>query len=244
MAEKSNSDLGAVMVIVVISTVCAVGLAMVKSATAERIKESKAKAETEAIAKVLPEGCEAKVEDKLFLEAGAWVKFDAAKHNEADKAARVAYPAFKGSELCGIALKTKSTTGYSGVITLLVGYKNFADAKDMRIHRIFVLEQNETPGLGAKIVDGQSDDPETWKDQPLKVFGANFWDRPVVRMTFEVKKPAEYKPFDPKGQAKDIDVAAITASTISSKAVTLAVKEGTELVTKTLDGLRKAATSK
>lgn len=67
-----------------------------------------------------------------------------------------AYPAKKGGELVGTAIKTYTIKGYSGLIWLMVGLK-----PDGTIHNISVLEHKETPGLGTKM------DEPSYKNQYL-----------------------------------------------------------------------------
>lgn len=56
------------------------------------------------------------------------------------------FPAKKGAELIGIAIKTKSSKGYSGEISIMVGFNMRGE-----IQNIFVIEHKETPGLGSKM---------------------------------------------------------------------------------------------
>lgn len=56
------------------------------------------------------------------------------------------FPAKKGSELIGVAVRTKSGKGYSGNIWLMVGLNPKGD-----IINIQVIEHQETPGLGSKM---------------------------------------------------------------------------------------------
>ena len=56
------------------------------------------------------------------------------------------FPAKKGEELIGMAIKTKSSKGYSGDIWIMVGF-----AMNGEIQNIFVIEHKETPGLGSKM---------------------------------------------------------------------------------------------
>jgi len=56
------------------------------------------------------------------------------------------FPARKGGELVGVAIKTKSGKGYSGDIFIMVGFNLTGD-----IQNIFVIEHKETPGLGSKM---------------------------------------------------------------------------------------------
>ena len=63
------------------------------------------------------------------------------------------YPAFKNGELTGIAVKTWTMKGFSGLIRLMVGFDEMGN-----IINISVLEQKETPGLGTKMADAEFKD--------------------------------------------------------------------------------------
>jgi electron transport complex protein RnfG len=74
------------------------------------------------------------------------------------------YPARKGGELVGMAIKTFTNNGFTGYFSLMVGFK-----PDGSIHNISVMEQNETPGLGTKMKEPGFKDqfkgkiPGVWK---------------------------------------------------------------------------------
>lgn len=96
------------------------------------------------------------------------------------------YPAKKDNMIVGYAVSTYSKKGFSGNINLVAGFK-----PDGTIINITVLEQKETPGLGAKMTGA------TFKDQ------------------FNGKNPAD---FSLKVKKDGGPVDAITAATISSRA--------------------------
>jgi electron transport complex protein RnfG len=56
------------------------------------------------------------------------------------------FPAKKGNERIGVAVKTKSSKGYSGNIWLMVGFNTRGE-----VLNISVIEHQETPGLGSKM---------------------------------------------------------------------------------------------
>ncbi|HSV87523.1 MAG TPA: RnfABCDGE type electron transport complex subunit G [Bacteroidales bacterium] len=64
--------------------------------------------------------------------------------------------AYMGEELVGIAVATYTTSGFSGLITAMVGFY-----PDGRIVDVVHLQHRETPGLGDKIEKGKSD----WSNQ-------------------------------------------------------------------------------
>ena len=94
--------------------------------------------------------------------------------------------------LLGAAVKTYSDAGFSGRIELMVGL-----LADGTINKISVLQQSETPGLGANMVNPK------FKDQ------------------FDGKNPASFR-LKVKKDGGDVD--AITAATISSRAFSEAVQ--------------------
>jgi len=56
------------------------------------------------------------------------------------------FPAKRGEELIGMAIKARSSKGYSGDIWIMVGFNMTGE-----IQNIFVVEHKETPGLGSKM---------------------------------------------------------------------------------------------
>ena len=95
-------------------------------------------------------------------------------------------------QLIGAAIKTFSNAGFNGRIELMVGILT-----DGTIKGVSVLQQSETPGLGANMVNPK------FKDQ------------------FNGKNPSSYN-LTVKKDGGDVD--AITAATISSRAFTGAVR--------------------
>ncbi|MCE5345598.1 MAG: RnfABCDGE type electron transport complex subunit G [Bacteroidales bacterium] len=102
------------------------------------------------------------------------------------------YPAKKDNVIVGYAVNSYTKKGFSGNVSLVAGFK-----PDGTIINISVLEQKETPGLGAKMVE------PSFKDQ------------------FNDKNPAE---FSLKVKKDGGSVDAITAATISSRAFCDAVQ--------------------
>lgn len=58
------------------------------------------------------------------------------------------FPAKRKGELIGMAVKAKSSRGYSGDIWIMVGFNLQGD-----ILNVVVIEHKETPGLGSKLTD-------------------------------------------------------------------------------------------
>ena len=107
------------------------------------------------------------------------------------------YAVRKGATLIGAAIQAAAAS-YGGTLKVLVGV-----GADGRISRVKILEHQDTPGLGANAAS-----PTYYVDKSKNItFYGQFAGKPV-QDPFEVKR----------------DVAAITASTITSQAVTGAVK--------------------
>lgn len=97
----------------------------------------------------------------------------------------------QSGNIAGYVLKIR-TTGYSGEIVALVGID-----RDFRIMGVKILTQNETPGLGAKIIE--------------KNFLAQFIGKPSEKIFLKVDN-------------KDGEIDAITSATISSRAITNGIR--------------------
>jgi len=111
------------------------------------------------------------------------------------------FAALKNGNAVGLAIRT-SCASYGGQIKVLVG-----TGLDGRISGVKILEHKDTPGLGAN-----AGSASYFVDRSR---GIHFYDQ------FEGKKVSD--PFVPKQ-----DVIAITAATITSKAVTASVKAAGE----------------
>lgn len=107
--------------------------------------------------------------------------------------------AYKNGAPAGVIYLVESK-GYGGIITILAGF----DMDTKKITAIKVLSQNETPGLGAKAKD--------------PAFQNRFKDKNALYELEVVKTPP----------AKEQQIQAITASTITSKAVTKGVNAARE----------------
>lgn len=159
--------------ITLVSSAC---VGVVNMITASKIEEAKAAAAKRALAQVLPE-------------------FDTTERSEhtADELIIVAHKATKGGEVVGYAIETSTKSGFSGLIRMMVGFD-----VEGRILNVNVLEQNETPGLGAKMTE---------EGNPLLV---SIQGKEASKINLTVKKDGG-------------DVDALTAATISSRAYAEAV---------------------
>jgi electron transport complex protein RnfG len=132
----------------------------------------------------------------LFAEADEFLPAELASPDQA-VSLEAAYVAKRGGAPLGIAVKA-SGASYGGVSILLVGV-----GLDRRLVGARVLENKDTPGLGANAAS-----QSYFVDKPAKLtFTGQFVGKPISD-AFEVKK----------------DVQAITASTITSKALARIVK--------------------
>lgn len=161
-----------------ICLVVAVLLALVNNMTAKPIAEAKALKLQNAISEVVPEFDNAPVAESYMLPT-------------ANGDSLQVYPAKKGDEVVGFAVKTYSNNGFSGNIQLMVGF-DMAD----KIVNYAILSHAETPGLGSKMVDWFKD---TTRPNQL-IVGRNLSE-------------GELKVTKDGGQ-----IDAITASTITSRA--------------------------
>jgi len=155
----------------------AAALGFVYDMTKDAIEMAKLKAQSEAIEKVLPD----------FEELGETYKIAAENSEDTIEI----FPAYKGDELVGYAVKTFTNNGFNGYISIMAGIDQSGNFSGYE-----VLEHAETPGLGSKM---------------------NEWFRSTEKPEQSVigKNPESYR-FEVSKDGGDID--AITASTITSRA--------------------------
>lgn len=171
-----------VLVLFCITLISSACVGLVNMITADPIAKAKEAAVKAALAQVLPE-------------------FDATEKSEhtADELQILAYKATKGGEVVGYAIETATKNGFSGLVKLMVGF----DTKGT-ILNVNVLEQSETPGLGAKMTE---------EGNPLL---ASIQGKEASKINLTVKKDGG-------------DVDALTAATISSRAYAEAVARAYEV---------------
>jgi electron transport complex protein RnfG len=177
----------AVRLVGVLLAICVVAsglLAVVNAFTNERIEQSL--------------GEEAnKLRTEALVGAGKEVKFGEPKK----VGSLTCYEGAVDGKPVGTAFTVTAPRGYAGPIEIVVG----VDPVGERITGVRIINQNETPGLGARIVQVNPGEDEPWF---LRQFKGLAPDRVFIK---------------PKG-----DVDAITAATVSSNAVTEAVRQGFE----------------
>lgn len=116
-----------------------------------------------------------------------------------DPAVKEVNLSYKDGVAVGVIYAVESK-GYSGPISILAGF----DIASAKITAIKILSQRETPGLGAK------------------ASGSNFQDRYRDKSAVTALEVTKVAPL------KDNQIQAITASTITSRAVTLGVNAARE----------------
>ena len=171
-----------VLVLFCITLISSACVGLVNMITVEPIAQAKEAAVKAALAQVLPE-------------------FDATEKSEhtADELQIIAYKASKGGEVVGYAIESSTKNGFSGLVRLMVGF----DTKGT-ILNVNVLEQAETPGLGANMTE---------EGNPIL---ASIKGKVAGKINLTVKKDGG-------------DVDALTAATISSRAYADAVARAYEV---------------
>jgi len=169
-------------------------LAAVHKVTEEPIRRARQEEKSEALKQVLPPCDNNPMEDTVIVtENGIEWTF---------------YVARSGSLFDGAAVIVTTPEGYGGDITVMVGIN-----ADDEVQAIAILDQKETPGLGANI--------------KTDVFRARFEGRHIQKTNWAVTK-----------DGGDID--GLTAATISSRAVVDAVKVGVDAYLKHKDRIQSA----
>lgn len=177
MAKRESTFINMVTTLLLVTLVAAAILGYVYDLTKEPIEIARLKAQQEAIEKVLPAFERLGDSYKVAAESGA----DSLEF----------FPAFKGTDLIGIAVKTYTKKGFGGLITIMAGIDNKGNFSGYE-----VLEHAETPGLGSKM--------GVW---------FNNAEKPKQNIIGKSPKTTKFKVVKDGG-----DVDAITASTISSRA--------------------------
>jgi len=191
---KGIIKLGIVLSIYV--TVACVGLAFVYSATEERIAGHAAEKLQASLRELFPSADDFQEITGQIPGTDTLYPF------------RSQYKVLQDGKIIGAVVEVV-TPGYSGPIRILVGV-----GTDSRITRIKILENPDTPGLGAN-----AGSPTYYVDRPRRLtFYGQFEGKPVSD-NFEVRS----------------DISVITASTITSRAVSLAVKAAGDAAAKWLN---------
>lgn len=136
MAKLESTFKNMFLSLLIICVVVAVLLAQMNKITAKPIAEAKALKLQKAIEEVVPAFDNNPTEESFMMA-------DASSNDSL-----VVYPAKKGGNLVGFAIKSFSNNGFSGNIQIMVGFD-----MEHKIVNYSVLQHSETPGLGSKMVD-------------------------------------------------------------------------------------------
>ena len=194
------------LVLAIYSAFACVGLAFVYAGTTKIIAQRQADDQAAALKELFPEAESFNAISGIssndpLVTIGITTTGSEGQSAEGNIENTGVFAAMKNGEVIGLALQT-SRASYSGPIIVLVGV-----AKDGKISGVKILEHSDTPGLGANAAS------KTYfvdRDRGLR-----FYDQ------FTGKSVSD--PFEPK-----LDVIAITAATITSKAVAASVKAAGE----------------
>lgn len=179
MKKLSSTLPNMVLSLGLITAVVGVLLGVVYKATEEPIALQQAEAQVAAIRDVAPEfNNDPEAEKAEITVEGTLCTL---------------YPAKLNGEPVGCAVKASTMNGFSGEVVVMCGFEKDGTVRDYR-----VLQQAETPGLGAKM--------ETW-------FRDTAGNRSVLG-----KNPGTTKFYVTKDVAAGGEIDAITAATISSRA--------------------------
>lgn len=179
-SKKESSFVNMVVVLLIVTVVAATSLAFVYQITKGPIEKARLEKQKKAIKEVVAEFDNDPIAEKF-------------KTAIAEGDTLECFPAKKGGELVGLAIKSYTKKGFGGEIWIMVGYN-----PDGSIYNTSVLEHKETPGLGDKMQKSKSD----WSLQFNKLIPE-----------FKGEEPKNIKVKKDGGQ-----IDAITASTISSRA--------------------------
>lgn len=148
MAKKSNFT-NMVLTLFIITAAAAAALGYVYEFTDQPRKMAATKKVNKALEMVLPKFA-GNPGDNMFKIAAPAVNSEEnseAADEKAKKDSIECYPAYgEDGKLVGIAVKSFTKSGFSGLIRVMVGFK-----PDGTINDTFVLEHKETPGLGTEM---------------------------------------------------------------------------------------------
>jgi electron transport complex protein RnfG len=182
MAKRESTFLNMVMALSLVALISGASLGFVYNMTKDAIAEAKLKAQNDAVSNVLP----------AFDE----IKEPVTVNPDGGPESLEIFPAYSGSNLVGVAVKSYSKNGFSGHIGIMVGIDLQGNITGYQ-----VLEHKETPGLGSKM-------------------GVWFNNQERPNQNILGKNPATTR-LQVSKDGGDID--AITASTITSRAFLEAV---------------------
>lgn len=137
MKKLKSSLLNMVLSLGLITIVAALLLGGVYVLTKDMIAESENREQVKAVSEVAPEFDNNPLEEQFVYKANSGTK---------DSIDIIVYPARKGGQLVGAAVKSISKNGFSGEIEVMYGFN-----LDGSINNYKVLKHAETAGLGSKM---------------------------------------------------------------------------------------------
>lgn len=193
MAKKESTLINMFFTLLIISLIASATLSFVYIKTKSPIEKAIELKKNLAIRKVIPEFNNSPINDYIKFPIKQVIKNDTLIIDSL-----TIYIGKYNDSIVGYAVETFSNEGFGGKIKLMVGF-----LPEGTIKSIEVIEHNETPGLGDKMLKSKS----------------NF------SIQFEGKNPQNFKIFVKKDGG---DVDAITAATITSRAFCDAVNKAYE----------------
>jgi len=136
MSKKESTFFNMISTLLIITIIAGASLGFVNKITAGPKAKAKLERKIKALKLVLPEFTNNPVADLVLVKS------------EYAKDSVEIYPALNQNQKVGMAIIGSSKKGFSGLIKLMIGFK-----QDGTIKNIAVLEQKETPGLGTKMKD-------------------------------------------------------------------------------------------
>jgi len=142
----------------------------------------------------------------VMSEADSFKKLEGAAEEDESGLIQEVYAAYSAQDLVGYVFNA-APKGYGGEIAVTVGV-----GSDRKITGVRVGNNSETPGLGSKTANDE--------------FTVQFQEKDISSDIVVVKRPV----------SKDNEIQAVSGATISTNAVTRAVRASAALADKLLDG--------
>lgn len=136
MSNKESTFFNMLSTLLIITIIAGASLGFVNSITKAPKAKAKLERKIKALKLVLPEFTNNPVADLILV-----------KSNKIKDSVEL-YPALNQDKKVGMAIIGSSKKGFSGLIKLMIGFKQNGTIKN-----IVTLEQKETPGLGTKMKD-------------------------------------------------------------------------------------------
>ncbi len=219
-----NNIIKPTIVLTIIAFVAAFSLSHIKKITYPNILKQEREKQEAALGAVLPSGFAIKEEKNPTVEGREFKYWIAEKADQKGIVRAYAFITEKG--------------GYSGPVRSMVG----VDEKGI-ILGISVLQQSETPGLGARSIEIASRETfwghffglgETPKDNPVTPWFQDQFKDIDANKKIEIVKKGDWSPAMKEELLARNSISAITGATVTSKAVRDSIALGVETLHKAL----------